>query len=97
MPETGRRIGEELGIPVYCYEFAAFEEKRRNLANCRQGEYEGLAKKIASKEWKPDFGPSAWNDSVAFPEQPPWGKEFPYSLQRKPEYNLCPEGQCGCL
>ena len=63
--KLARRIGEELGIPVYCYEFAAFEEKRRNLANCRQGEYEGLAKKIASKEWKPDFGPSAWNDSVA--------------------------------
>jgi glutamate formiminotransferase/formiminotetrahydrofolate cyclodeaminase len=63
--KLGRRIGEELGIPVYCYEFAAFGEKRRNLASCRQGEYEGLAKKIASNEWKPDFGPSAWNDSVA--------------------------------
>jgi glutamate formiminotransferase/formiminotetrahydrofolate cyclodeaminase len=60
-----QRIGEELHIPVYCYEFAAFEEKRRNLANCRQGEYEGLAKKIASKDWKPDFGPAGWNDSVA--------------------------------
>jgi glutamate formiminotransferase/formiminotetrahydrofolate cyclodeaminase len=63
--KLARRIGEELGIPVYCYEFAAFEEKRRNLASCRQGEYEGLAKKIVSKEWKPDFGPSEWNDSIA--------------------------------
>jgi glutamate formiminotransferase / formiminotetrahydrofolate cyclodeaminase len=63
--KLAKRIGEELNIPVYCYEFAAFEEKRRNLANCRQGEYEGLAKKMESKEWKPDFGPSAWNDSVA--------------------------------
>lgn len=63
--KLAQRIGEELYIPVYCYEFAAYEEKRCNLANCRQGEYEGLAKKIASKEWKPDFGPSAWNDSVA--------------------------------
>jgi glutamate formiminotransferase / formiminotetrahydrofolate cyclodeaminase len=63
--KLSKRIGEELAIPVYCYEFAAFEEKRRNLASCRQGEYEGLAKKIASKDWKPDFGPSAWNDSVA--------------------------------
>jgi glutamate formiminotransferase/formiminotetrahydrofolate cyclodeaminase len=59
-----KRIGEELHIPVYCYESAAFEEKRRNLASCRQGEYEGLSKKIASAEWKPDFGPSAWNDQI---------------------------------
>jgi glutamate formiminotransferase / formiminotetrahydrofolate cyclodeaminase len=61
-----RRLGEELHIPVYCYEFAATEDKRRNLANCRQGEYEGLAKKIASPEWKPDFGPDAWDSHVAF-------------------------------
>ncbi|MBN1416884.1 MAG: glutamate formimidoyltransferase [Bacteroidales bacterium] len=63
--KLARRIGEELKIPVYCYEFAALEEKRRNLANCRQGEYEGLAKKITSREWKPDFGPDAWNEKVA--------------------------------
>ena len=37
-----KRVGEELKIPVYCYENAAREEKRRNLANCRSGEYEGL-------------------------------------------------------
>lgn len=53
-----KRIGDELGIPVYCYEFAAFEEKRRNLANCRAGEYEGLPKKLQDPAWKPDFGPS---------------------------------------
>ncbi len=63
--KLARRIGEELFIPVYCYESAAFEEKRRNLASCRQGEYEGLAKKISSPEWKPDFGPSEWSDAVA--------------------------------
>ncbi len=62
----GKRIGNELHIPVYCYEFAAFEEKRRNLANCRQGEYEGLAKKISSPDWKPDFGPGDWDDQVTF-------------------------------
>jgi glutamate formiminotransferase / formiminotetrahydrofolate cyclodeaminase len=61
-----KRIGEELHIPVYCYEFAALEEKRRNLANCRQGEYEGLAKKMTATGWKPDFGPSAWDSRVAF-------------------------------
>jgi glutamate formiminotransferase / formiminotetrahydrofolate cyclodeaminase len=55
------RIGRELGIPVYCYENAAFEEKRRNLANCRSGEYEGLKKKFANPEWKPDFGPAEFN------------------------------------
>jgi glutamate formiminotransferase / formiminotetrahydrofolate cyclodeaminase len=60
-----KRIGEELHIPVYCYEYAAFEEKRRNLAHCRQGEYEGLAKKIAGSDWKPDFGPSQWDSQVA--------------------------------
>jgi glutamate formiminotransferase / formiminotetrahydrofolate cyclodeaminase len=64
--KLARRLGEELHVPVYCYEFAATEEKRRNLASCRQGEYEGLAKKIASPEWKPDFGPDAWDSRVAF-------------------------------
>lgn len=56
--KLAKRIGDELGIPVYCYEFAAFEEKRRNLANCRAGEYEGLPKKLQDPAWKPDFGPS---------------------------------------
>jgi glutamate formiminotransferase/formiminotetrahydrofolate cyclodeaminase len=63
--KLAKRIGEELSIPVYCYEFAAYEEKRRNLANCRQGEYEGLAKKISDADWKPDFGPAAWSSRVA--------------------------------
>lgn len=56
--KLAKRIGDELGIPVYCYEFAAFEDKRRNLANCRAGEYEGLPKKLQDPAWKPDFGPS---------------------------------------
>ncbi|MFA6482676.1 MAG: glutamate formimidoyltransferase [Bacteroidales bacterium] len=53
-----KRVGEELQIPVYCYEFAAFEEKRNNLANIRSGEYEGLPEKLKDPEWKPDFGPA---------------------------------------
>ena len=57
-----KRIGDELGIPVYCYEDAAFEDKRRNLANCRAGKYEGLKKKLADPEWKPDFGPAIFNE-----------------------------------
>ncbi len=58
--KLAKRIGEELGIPVYCYEFAAFEEKRRNLANCRAGEYEGLPKKLQDLAWRPDFGPTTF-------------------------------------
>ncbi len=56
-----KRIGEELEIPIYCYENAAFIEKRRNLANCRLGEYEGLANRFSKPEWKPDFGPARFN------------------------------------
>ena len=59
-----KRIGDELGIPVYCYEFAANEEKRRNLASCRAGEYEGLPKKLMNPDWKPDFGPAEFNQHV---------------------------------
>ena len=58
---VGRRIGEELGIPVYLYEHAASRPERRNLADVRAGEYEGLAKKLAQPQWQPDFGPAAFN------------------------------------
>lgn len=57
-----KRVGNELNIPVYCYEFAAFEEKRRSLANCRAGEYEGLAEKMKTSGWLPDFGPATFNE-----------------------------------
>lgn len=63
--KLGERIGKELGIPVYLYENAASEENRRNLANNRAGEYEGLGKKLKDPAWKPDFGPAEFNDSVA--------------------------------
>jgi glutamate formiminotransferase / formiminotetrahydrofolate cyclodeaminase len=56
--KLAERVGTELGIPVYCYENAAFTEERRNLANNRAGEYEGLPKKLADPRWKPDFGPA---------------------------------------
>ena len=59
------RVGKELGIPVYCYEFAAREEKRKNLASCRSGEYEGLSEKLSNPDWKPDFGPTEFNRDVA--------------------------------
>jgi glutamate formiminotransferase / formiminotetrahydrofolate cyclodeaminase len=63
--QLGARIGDELGIPVYLYENAAVEEKRRNLASCREGEYEALKDKIASADWQPDFGPAEFSNSVA--------------------------------
>jgi len=63
--KLAERVGNELQVPVYCYEFASFSEERRSLANCRSGEYEGLKKKLESLEWKPDFGPNQWNDHIA--------------------------------
>ncbi len=62
--KLAKRVGLELGIPVYCYENAAKKKDRVNLADCRSGEYEGLEKKISSKNWKPDYGPNKFNTSV---------------------------------
>jgi glutamate formiminotransferase/formiminotetrahydrofolate cyclodeaminase len=62
---VGERIGGELKVPVYLYEEAALLEERRNLAHCRKGEYEALADKLGKPEWKPDFGPDAFDDQVA--------------------------------
>lgn len=59
--KLAKRIGDELNIPIYCYENAALKEERRNLAVCRAGEYEGLKEKLAKPEWKPDFGPAEFN------------------------------------
>ena len=57
----GERVGKELGISGYFYEAAAKSPQRRNLADIRAGEYEGLVKKIKLPEWKPDFGPAAFH------------------------------------
>jgi len=59
--KLAKRIGEELSIPVYCYENAAYIPDRKNLANCRSGEYEGLSEKLQNPAWKPDFGPAEFN------------------------------------
>ena len=58
---VGERIGRDLQIPVYLYEAAASRPERRNLANVRHGEYEGLAEKLRDPEWTPDFGPARFN------------------------------------
>ncbi len=60
--KVAARIGNELGIPVYCYENAANKPDRRNLASCRAGEYEGLKKKLSDPDWNPDFGPAVFNE-----------------------------------
>ena len=60
------RIYNELEIPCYCYESAAFKSERRNLAVCRAGEYEALPEKIADPERRPDFGPSEFTKKAAF-------------------------------
>ncbi len=63
--KLGERVGKELGIPGYYYEKAATSEIRKNLANCRAGEYEGLKDKLVNPTWKPDFGPAQFNETVA--------------------------------
>ncbi len=57
----GYRVGQELGIPGYYYDYACNGGEKRKLAECRQGEYEGLKKKLADPGWVPDFGPARFN------------------------------------
>ena len=59
--KVGRRVGDELGIPVYFYEAAATDPSRKNLADVRRGEYEGLAEKLGDGYWQPDCGPAILN------------------------------------
>ena len=63
--QLAERIAAEASIPCYCYEAAAFTPERRNLAVCRQGEYEALAEKLASEKGKPDFGARPFDERVA--------------------------------
>lgn len=60
--KLGERVGLELNIPVYLYEFAASAEHRSNLASVRAGEYEGIADKIKLSEWTPDYGKAEFNE-----------------------------------
>ena len=55
--QLGKRVGDELGIPVYLYEYSAKSNHRRALPDIRKGQYEGFAEKIKQPEWAPDFGP----------------------------------------
>ena len=59
--ELGKRIGEELNIPVFLYEKSATASYRENLADVRRGQYEGMADKLKEDKWAPDFGPAKLN------------------------------------
>lgn len=59
--QLSKRLGDELGLTIYNYGFAASSEGRRDLSVVRAGEYEGLPEKLANPEWKPDFGPATFN------------------------------------
>lgn len=60
-----KRVAEELNVPTYCYEAAAFKPERRNLAVCREGEYEGLPEKMANVDKQPDFGARPYDEGIA--------------------------------
>jgi glutamate formiminotransferase/formiminotetrahydrofolate cyclodeaminase len=59
-----KRVGDQLGIPVYMYEAAATTPERKNLATIRSGEYEGFGKKMEAPDWKPDYGPAIFNEGA---------------------------------
>lgn len=63
--DLARRISDELGIPTYCYEAAAFTPERKNLAVCRAGEYEALPEKMGSPGKAPDFGDRPFDEAAA--------------------------------
>ena len=60
-----KRIADELGVPTYCYEAAAFKPERRNLAVCREGEWEALPEKMSTPDKQPDFGARPYDEGVA--------------------------------
>lgn len=63
--KLAERISDELGIPTYCYEAAAFTPERKNLAVCREGEYEGLAERMGKTGKAPDFGDRPFDEDAA--------------------------------
>ena len=63
--ELAERIADELRIPTYCYEAAALKPERKNLAVCREGEYEALADKLSNEDKAPDYGARPYDEGVA--------------------------------
>jgi len=79
----GKRVGEELNIPVYLYEYSAATSERENLANIRAGEYEGLSEKMKDPHWKPDFGKAEFNARSGATVMCP---QIPHRLQCEPQH-----------
>lgn len=63
--KLAQKVGNNLNIPIYLYEYAASTPNRQNLATIRSGEYEGLENKLNNPNWKPDYGPSLYNPTIA--------------------------------
>lgn len=63
--KLAERVADELGVPTYCYEAAAFTPERKNLAVCRRGEYEALPEKMDSENEAPDFGDRPFDEDAA--------------------------------
>ena len=66
--QLARRMATEANIPCYCYEAAALRPEFKNLAVCRQGEYEALDRKLSTPELQPDFLPPIMADNTEVPE-----------------------------
>ncbi|MFT7517391.1 MAG: glutamate formiminotransferase/formiminotetrahydrofolate cyclodeaminase [Myxococcota bacterium] len=62
--ELAQRLGEEVGLSIYCYENAALIDERKNLAIVRAGEYEALSTRLQDERWRPDFGPSVFQETT---------------------------------
>ena len=80
----GRRLADELQIPIYFYEHAATRDERRSLADIRAGEYEGLQEKLASPAWTPDCGPRRLQCPPRGDSR--WRARVSHRVQREPEY-----------
>ena len=91
--KLAKRISEELNIPTYCYEAAAFTPERKNLAVCREGEYEALPEKMAHEGKAPDFGDRPYDEGVARTGATAVGaRDFLIAVQ--PQHHLHPPRQC---
>jgi glutamate formiminotransferase/formiminotetrahydrofolate cyclodeaminase len=95
--QLGKRVGEELAIPVYLYERAAKNKSRSNLSVIRAGEYEGFLDKITEPEWRPDFGPSVFNVQCKIGRDCDWRSRFSRRVQCEPEYEVGATRELSCI
>ena len=90
-----KKVADELGIPTYCYEAAAFVPERKNLAVCRAGEYEALPEKMNQPGKGPDFGDRPFDEAAARTGATTIGaRDFLYCGEFQPQFHLYPPRQC---